>query len=67
MKQKSFILVILSSIKNSTMSTKVLKYVVSVLAIPFSSPKIPHSERELLTQVCTFNNNVTFIYVIQYL
>lgn len=60
MKQKSFILVILSSIKNSTVSAKILKYVVSLLATPFSTPKIPHSEKELLTEVCNFYNHIIY-------
>lgn len=65
MKQKSFILVILSSIKSDTISAKILKYVVSLLALPFVA-KIEQSEKDLICQVCIYNKHITFIYLIKY-
>ncbi|XP_022168997.1 serine/threonine-protein kinase fused isoform X3 [Myzus persicae] len=51
MTQKSFILVVLSPLKSGTMSSKLLQYVVTVLAIPFVTPNIQQTEKDLITQV----------------
>lgn len=51
MTQKSFILVVLSPLKSGTMSSKLLHYVVTVLAIPFVTPNIQQTEKDLITQI----------------
>lgn len=51
MTQKSFILVVLSPLKSGTMSSKLLHYVVTVLAIPFVTPNIQQTEKDSITQV----------------
>jgi len=59
MTQKSFILVVLSPLKSGAISSKLLHYVVTVLAIPFVTPNIQQTEKDLITQV--------FIIIIFYL
>lgn len=51
MNQKSFILVILSSLKNGSTSSRLLHYVVTLLAMPFVTPNIQQFEKDLITQV----------------
>ena len=51
MTQKSFILVVLSPLKSGAMSSKLLHYVVTVLAIPFVTPNIQQTEKDSITQV----------------
>lgn len=51
MTEKSFILVILSSLKSVSVCSKLLHVVVSLLAAPFVTPNITYSETQTLTQV----------------
>ncbi|XP_029347113.1 serine/threonine-protein kinase fused isoform X2 [Acyrthosiphon pisum] len=51
MTQKSFILVVLSPLKSGTTSSKLLHYVVTVLAIPFVTPNVQQTEKDLITQI----------------
>lgn len=62
MSQKSFILVILSSLKSNTVSSKLLRYVVTLLSIPFVTPNIQQTEKDLITHVCLYNYKIiTFL------
>ncbi|CAH1721638.1 serine/threonine-protein kinase fused isoform X2 [Aphis gossypii] len=51
MTQKSFILVVLSPLKSGAISSKLLHYVVTVLAIPFVTPNVQQTEKDLITQI----------------
>lgn len=66
MNQKSFILVVLSSLKTTTnVSSKLLHNVVTLLAIPFVSPNIQQTEKDSITEV--FNFKYYIIYQRSYL
>jgi hypothetical protein len=58
MSQKSFVLVILSSLKSMTVSSKLLHYVVTLLSIPFVTPNIQQTEKDLITHVCCYNYKI---------
>lgn len=51
MNHNSFILVILSSLKSIRVSSKLLRYVVTLLAIPFVTPNVQQTEKDAITQV----------------
>lgn len=51
MNHNSFILVILNSLKSITVSSKLLRYVVTLFTIPFVTPNVQQSEKDSITQV----------------
>lgn len=66
MNQKSFILVILSSLRSNTVSSKLLKYVVTLLAVPFVTLNVEETEKDLITRVYIYiyNYHILFIFII---
>lgn len=51
MNQKSFVLVVLSSLKSATVSSRLLHYVVTLLAAPYVTPNVQQAEKDSMTQV----------------
>lgn len=51
MNQKSFILVILSSLKSNTVTSRLLKYVVTLLAVPFVTSEVEDDEKDYISRV----------------
>lgn len=54
MTQKSFILVILSSLKSIAVCSKLLHFVVTLLVTPYVTSNITQAEKDTITQVFTY-------------